>query len=52
MTKERLEEAEQILAAYAAKYGLSDDARDYFAKWGTARELHFVGTGQIIEGHK
>lgn len=31
MTKERLEEAERILADYAAKYGLTDEARAYFS---------------------
>ena len=46
MTKERLEETERILAAYAAKYGLSDEARDYFAKWGAAKELSPVGVEQ------
>lgn len=52
MTIERLEEAERILAVYAAKYGLSDDARDYFTKWGTPRELQSVGTKQISEKQK
>ena len=52
MTKERLEEAERILASYAAKYGLSDEARNYFAKWRTAKELLPIGTEQTIEGHK
>ena len=52
MTKERLEEAERILAAYAAKYGLSDEARDYFAKWGTAKEMLPIGAEQTSEGHK
>ena len=46
MAKERLEEAERILASYAAKYGLSDEARDYFAKWVTAKELPPVGAEQ------
>lgn len=32
MIKEGQEEAERILAAYAAN-GLSEEARDYFAKW-------------------
>ena len=49
MTKARLEEAERILAAYAAKYGLSENARDYFAKWGTAKERLPMGTGQTSE---
>ncbi|WP_306111517.1 MULTISPECIES: hypothetical protein [Roseovarius] len=52
MIKERLEEAERILAAYVAKYGLSDEAKDYFAKWGTARELQSVGTKQTSERQK
>lgn len=52
MTKERLEEAERILAAYAAKYGLSDEARDYFAKLGTPKELLPIGTEQTSERQK
>ncbi|MGK7652414.1 hypothetical protein ACSQ76_08365 [Roseovarius sp. B08] len=38
MTEERLEEAEGILAAYVAKYGLSDEARRYFADSGCLEE--------------
>lgn len=44
MTTERLEEAERILAAYAVKYGLSKEARDYFAKWGGTSDLPSFGT--------
>ena len=52
MTKERLEEAERILAAYAAKYGLTDEVRDYFAKWGTAIELPPIGADQTSRRQK
>ncbi|MDD9726540.1 hypothetical protein PVV74_13805 [Roseovarius sp. SK2] len=52
MAIERLEEAERILADYAAKYGPTDEARDYFAKSGTAKELMPIGTEQTVEGHK
>jgi hypothetical protein len=52
MTKERLKEAERILAAYAAKYGLTDEARDYFAKWRTENELLPFGTEQTSERQK
>ena len=52
MTKERLEEAERILASYAAKYGLGDEARDYFAKWGTAKELLSIGMEEPSERQK
>ncbi|WP_170067261.1 hypothetical protein [Roseovarius confluentis] len=52
MTKERLEEAERVLAAYAAQYGLNDEARRYFAKWGTAKKLLSVGVEQPSERHK
>lgn len=52
MTKARLKEAERILAAYAAKYGLTDEARDYFAKWRTAIELPPIGADQTSERQK
>lgn len=52
MTKARLKEAERILADYAAKYGLSDDARNYFAKWRTENELLPFGTEQTSERQK
>jgi hypothetical protein len=46
MTEDRLEQSERILAAYAAKYGLSNEARDYFAKWGNAKDLPPDGSKQ------
>lgn len=49
MINKRLKEAERLLAAYAARYGLTDAARVYFAKWGNVQEPPCLGKEQTIE---